>query len=187
MEVLRAAVGNDAGYDAYLAVIPASALADMYLRHGSQLLEGNVRTYLGRVGNVNRGIANTLAKEPEKFFAYNNGIAATACAVSIRTGQDGGLLLTEATDLQIVNGAQTTASLAAARREKKLPVEAVFVPMKLSVVPPEISRRLLAPSIGGSQVQTHWFYERARGQHLKGFVTGEIALKKPRQPIPHPS
>jgi AIPR protein len=115
----------------------------MYLRHGSRLLEGNVRTYLGRVGNVNRGIANTLAREPEKFFAYNNGIAATACAVSIRTGQDGGLLLTEATDLQIVNGAQTTASLAAARREKKLPVEAVFVPMKLSVVPSELATEMI--------------------------------------------
>jgi hypothetical protein len=215
LPILRAAVGNDAGYDAYLTVIPASALADMYLRHGSRLLEGNVRTYLGRVGNVNRGIANTLAKEPEKFFAYNNGIAATACAVSICTGHDGGLLLTEATDLQIVNGAQTTASLAAARREKKLPVEAVFVPMKLSVVPPElatemipnvsrfsnsqnpvrasdffanhefhrrieeISRRLLAPSVGGSQVQTHWFYERARGQHLNE-QAGLTAAQKER-------
>jgi hypothetical protein len=30
----------------------------------------------------------------------------------------------------------------------------------------EISRRLLAPSVGSSQVQTHWYYERARGQHL---------------------
>jgi len=202
LPVLRAAVGDNAGYDAYLSVIPAAALADMYLRHGSRLLEGNVRTYLGRVGNVNRGIAKTLADEPEKFFAYNNGIAATACAVKICAGQDGGLLLTEATDLQIVNGAQTTASLAAARREKKLPVDEVFVPMKLSVVPSElatemipnvskfassqnrvsqsdffanhefhrrieeISRRLLAPGVGGSQVQTHWFYERARGQHL---------------------
>jgi hypothetical protein len=57
LPVLRAAVGNDAGYDAYLSVIPASTLADIYLRHGSRLLEGNVRTYLGRVGNVNRGIA----------------------------------------------------------------------------------------------------------------------------------
>ena len=151
---------------------------------------------------MNRGIAKTLADGPEKFFAYNNGIATTASAVSIRTEQGGGLLLTEATDLQIVNGAQTTASLASARREKKLPMDEVFVPMKLSVVPPglatemipkvskfansqnpvrasdffanhefhrrieEISRRLLAPSVGGSQVQTHWFYERARGQHL---------------------
>ena len=29
-----------------------------------------------------------------------------------------------------------------------------------------ISRRILAPAVGGSQVQTHWYYERARGQHL---------------------
>jgi hypothetical protein len=201
LPVLRAAVG-DAGYDAYLAVIPAAALADIYIRHGARLLEGNVRTYLGRVGNVNRGIANTLAREPEKFFAYNNGIAATACSVSVQTGPGGALLLTEATDLQIVNGAQTTASLAAARRERKVPLDRVFVPMKLSVVPvdlagemiprisryantqnpvrasdffanhefhrriEEISRRVLAPAVGGSQVQTHWFYERARGQHL---------------------
>lgn len=201
LPVLRAAVG-DAGYDAYLAVIPASALADIYLHHGSRLLEGNVRTYLGRVGNVNKGIANTLAKEPEKFFAYNNGIATTACAVEVRTGDDGGLLLTQATDLQIVNGAQTTASLLAAHRERKVSLDGVFVPMKLSVVPAEtagdiiplisrfansqnpvrasdffanhpfhrrveeISRRVLAPSVGGSQLQTHWFYERARGQYL---------------------
>ena len=30
----------------------------------------------------------------------------------------------------------------------------------------EISRRILAPATDGSQVQTHWFYERARGQYL---------------------
>jgi len=28
-----------------------------------------------------------------------------------------------------------------------------------------ISRRVWAPAVGGSQVQTHWFYERARGQY----------------------
>ena len=212
LPVLRAAVG-EAGYDSYLTVIPAAALADIYIRHGGRLLEGNVRTYLGRVGNVNRGIANTLAREPEKFFAYNNGIAATACTVSLQTGPDGVLLLTEATDLQIVNGAQTTASLAAARRERKMPLDGVFVPMKLSVVPAdlagemiprisryansqnpvrasdffanhefhrrieEISRRVLAPAVGGSQVQTHWFYERARGQHLNEQAGLTVAQK----------
>ena len=78
-----------------------------------------------------------------EVFAYNNGIAATACAVAIETAQDGSLLLTEATDFQIVNGAQTTASLAAARRDKKLPVEDVFVPMKLSVVPRELAAEMI--------------------------------------------
>jgi hypothetical protein len=215
LPVLRAAAVGEAGYDAYLTVIPAETLADIYIRYGGRLLEGNVRTYLGRVGNVNRGIASTLAREPEKFFAYNNGIAATACTVSLQAGADGGLLLTEATDLQIVNGAQTTASLATARRERKLPLDNVFVPMKLSVVPAdlagemiprisqyansqnpvrasdffanhefhrrieEISRRLLAPAVGGSQVQTHWFYERARGQHLNE-QAGLTAAQKDR-------
>jgi hypothetical protein len=189
-------------YDAYLTVIPGETLADMYIQHGSRMLEGNVRTFLGRRGNTNRGIADTLAKEPAHFFAFNNGIAATASDVSVIPGPGRTLILAAATDLQIVNGAQTTASLAALRRDGKLPPSTVFVPMKLSVVKPEvaanliprisrysnsqngvrasdffathefhrrieeISRRILAPAIGGSQVQTHWYYERARGQYL---------------------
>ena len=199
--VLPAATGVG-GYDAYLAVIPAEALADIYIHHGSRLLEGNVRTFLGRRGNVNKGINNTLAREPERFFAYNNGIAATASAVTIAQGPNDALRLTSATDLQIVNGAQTTASLATARREGLLPAGSVSVPLKLSVIQPElgtelipqisryansqnavrasdffanhafhrrieeISRRAFAPATGSSQIQTHWYYERARGQYL---------------------
>lgn len=199
LAVLQAADGGD--YSAYLAVIPGDFLADVYLRHGSRLLEGNVRTFLGRRGNVNKGIASTLATEPGRFFAYNNGIAATASSISTRRGADGTLRLTQAVDLQIVNGAQTTASLASLRRERKLP-DGVSVPVKLSVVSAgtanqlvplisrfansqnavrasdffanhpfhqrmeEISRRVLAPAVGARQVQTHWYYERARGQYL---------------------
>jgi hypothetical protein len=201
LPVLPASIGSG-DYDAYLAVLPGETLADIYIQHGSRLLEGNVRTFLGRGGNVNKGIAVTVSKEPQKFFAYNNGIAATASAVTTAWGLGGELVITSATDLQIVNGAQTTASLAVARREDKLSPGAVFVPMKLSVVTPELagdlipaisrfsnsqngvrasdffanhpfhrrieeaSRRILAPSTGGSQVQTHWYYERARGQYL---------------------
>ncbi len=212
LTVLPAAV--DVGdYDAYLAVVPGETLAEIYIRHGSRLLEGNVRTFLGRRGNINKGIASTLAKEPARFFAYNNGIAATASAVTAVDGPGRTIILTGATDLQIVNGAQTTASLAALRREGKLPPSSVFVPMKLSVVRPDIaaeliprisrfansqnsvrasdffanhefhrrmegiSRRILAPAVGGSQVQTHWYYERARGQHLND-QAGLTANKK---------
>ncbi|MBF0185831.1 MAG: AIPR family protein [Magnetococcales bacterium] len=202
LPVLPGPLGGS-GYSGYLAVIPAEVLADIYIRHGSRLLEGNVRTYLGRRGNVNKGIATTIAKEPERFFAYNNGIACTASGVEVVTADNGALMILSATDLQIVNGAQTTASLAAARRDKdKKDLSGVFVPMKLSVVQTylalqmiprisrfansqngvrasdffanhefhrkieETSRRILAPAVGSSQVQTHWYYERARGQHL---------------------
>ena len=201
LPVLKASIGGS-DYDAYLAVMPGETLADIYIRHGSRLLEGNVRTFLGRRGNINKGIANTLGKEAGHFFAFNNGIAATASSVTFKEESDRITMITGITDLQIVNGAQTTASLAAMRRDKKLPEGSVFVPMKLSVVAPEIaaelvprisrfansqnsvrasdffanhefhrrieqiSRRILAPAVGGSQVQTHWYYERARGQHL---------------------
>jgi len=213
LAVLPAAVGVG-DYDAYLAVIPGDFLADIYLRHGSRLLEGNVRTFLGRRGNVNKGIASTLAKEAARFFAYNNGIATTASDVTRIEGPGHTHLLTGVSDLQIVNGAQTTASLAALRLEGKLPLSSVFVPMKLSVVAPvvaseliqkisryanfqnavrlsdffanhpfhlrmeEISRRILAPAIGGSQVQTHWYYERARGQHLNDQSSLNTAAKR---------
>jgi hypothetical protein len=42
----------------------------------------------------------------------------------------------------------------------------------------EISRRILAPSVGGSQVQTHWYYERARGQHLNDQTTLKTSAKR---------
>lgn len=212
LAVLPAAVGVG-DYEAYLAVIPGDFLADIYLRHGSRLLEGNVRTFLGRRGNTNKGIATTLGKEPARFFAYNNGISTTASAVTRVEGPGHTHLLTGVTDLQIVNGAQTTASLAAFKLGKQ-PLASVFVPMKLSVIAAEaaggivqeisrcansqnairpsdffanhpfhlrmeeISRRILAPAIGGSQVQTHWYYERARGQYLNDQSSLGTAAKR---------
>ncbi len=131
LPVLPASVGSG-DYDGYLAVIPGEILAEIYIRHGSRLLEGDVRTFLGRSGKVNKGIAATAAREPSKFFAYDNGIAATASELTTINRADGSLILTSASDLQIVNGAQTTASLASAR-EKTLAAGTVFVPMKLSL------------------------------------------------------
>lgn len=44
LPVLPASVGSG-DYDAYLAVLPGETLADIYIQHGSRLLEGNVRTF----------------------------------------------------------------------------------------------------------------------------------------------
>lgn len=123
-------------YSAYLCVVPGSVLAEIYDEYGSRLLEGNVRSFLSTKGRINKGIRNTVLHQPEMFFAYNNGIAATASSISVaRTGD--GLRLISATDFQIVNGGQTTASLAAARRTEKVSLDRTFVPMKLSVVSAE--------------------------------------------------
>jgi hypothetical protein len=127
---------SDAGYEAYLAVIPGTQLAQIYDRWGARLLEQNVRVFLQARGGVNKGIRTTIEKTPQMFFAYNNGITATAEKVVIEnTGA--GLQLKAIHNLQIVNGGQTTASIHAASRRKDIDLSKVFVQMKLSVVKPE--------------------------------------------------
>ena len=66
-------------------------------------------------------------------MAYNNGISATASGVEFRGGA-----ITKITDLQIVNGGQTTASLFyATQASRDLSSDDVFVQMKLVVVSPD--------------------------------------------------
>ena len=70
------------------------------------------------------------------FFAYNNGITATAESVETAPGPEG-LVLTSMRNFQIVNGGQTTASIHAAMRNQNADLNQVFVQMKLSIVDPE--------------------------------------------------
>src|SRR5207249_3580286 len=128
---LSASVETDE-YKAYLCVIPGSVLAIIYDEYGSRLLEGNVRSFLGTRPRVNKAIRKTVSTEPTMFFAYNNGIASTASAADV-TSTPTGLRLTKVTDLQIVNGGQTTATLANAIATDKENLEQTFVQMKLSV------------------------------------------------------
>ena len=120
-------------YQSFLIVMPASILADLYGKYGARLLEQNVRCFLQARGNVNKGVRATILNEPEMFFAYNNGITATAQKVKTRSSQNG-LELVEITDLQIVNGGQTTASLFHTSRKDKASLESIFVQVKLSVI-----------------------------------------------------
>lgn len=133
---------NQSEYSGYLCVLPGDALARMYEEYGSRLLEGNVRSFLGKAVKVNKAIRETILRNPEMFFAFNNGIAATATSVETLSSPDGMRLLS-ATDLQIVNGGQTTASLALARRRDGADLSGVFVPMKLSVVDAERSEEMI--------------------------------------------
>ena len=67
------------------------------------------------------------------FFAYNNGITATAESIET-VASPNGLLLTGMRNFQIVNGGQTTASIHAALRNREVDLDRVFVQMKLSIV-----------------------------------------------------
>ena len=203
-------------FKSYLCIIPGAVLADIYDKYGSSLLEGNVRSFLSTKVAVNKKIRTTILNCSERFFAYNNGISATAMNVQIGPSPQGQVLIS-AKDFQIINGGQTTASLSNARYKDKCDLSAIFVQMKLTVIeqiPEEeateliqnisrssnsqnkvsdadffsthpfhvrmeqCSQRLYARAIEGSQFDTKWFYERARGQYLQKQMRLTNAEKK---------
>jgi hypothetical protein len=122
------------GYSSYLFAIPGKVLADVYAAYGSRLLEQNVRTYLQARTGVNKGILKTIADEPDMFFAYNNGLTATASAVETEDLGAGIVGIARIRDFQIVNGGQTTASLLYARDGMGRDLSKVYVQVKLSVI-----------------------------------------------------
>ena len=132
---------DQAGYEAYLSVVPGQQLAEIYDKWGARLLEQNVRVFLQARGNINKGIKNTIENNPEMFFAYNNGITATAEEITTKDTEIGNQLI-EVKNLQIVNGGQTTASIHAAYR-KGTDLSKVSVQLKLSIVPLEESAEVV--------------------------------------------
>lgn len=120
-------------YQSYLALIPGQALVSIYEQYGARLLEQNVRSFLQFTGKINKGIRNTILKEPQMFLAFNNGIAATADDLKLKkTGQ--GYLIESVKDLQIVNGGQTTASIYHTWKKDKADIKDIVVQVKLSII-----------------------------------------------------
>ena len=129
-----------------ISKVPGAFLAELYNEYRMRLLERNVRAFLQFTGKVNRGIRDTIHHEPENFLSFNNGISATASKVELQRTSDGYFRLVSASDFQIVNGGQTTASIARCVRVDKIDVSAINVAMKLTVVP-ESELEALVPRI----------------------------------------
>lgn len=128
---LRADNAVSNSYESFLCVISGKTLADIYDRYGSRLLEGNVRSFLSTKRAVNKKIRASILNEPEMFFAFNNGIAATAKELNVKSDNNGSRIVL-AVDFQIINGGQTTVSLSNARFKDKNTLENIFVQMKLT-------------------------------------------------------
>ncbi|WP_439519608.1 AIPR family protein [Hydrogenophaga sp.] len=204
-----------ADYVSYLAIFPAEVLVSIYGRYGPRLLERNVRSFLQVRGEINKGIRATIMEEPDRFFAYNNGLTATASEIEVERQPSGALRITRLVDLQIVNGGQTTASLFRAVRKDRADISRIAVQVKLNRVRDhealselvghiskfansqnkvsvsdlsandpfnqrleELSRTVWAPAKGGAQLETKWFYERARAQYADGLASADTPARR---------
>lgn len=208
------ASNSNADYKAYLAIIPGKCLAKLYEQYGARLLEQNVRSFLQFTGKINKGIRDTIKKEPHMFFAFNNGIAATADHIEL----DDHNRIKTIRNLQIVNGGQTTASIFTTAKKDGADISDIFVQVKLSVIEKQeqyadivsriskysntqnkvneadfsannpsliviekLSRHILSPITPQNNLQTCWFFERARGQYRT--LRGREGFTKVRQTV----
>lgn len=165
---IKADIATDQ-YDSYLAIVPGTFLAEIYKKYSSALLESNVRSFLKFNGGVNKGIRGTVLNEKPRFFTYNNGISTTAKSVVTEHDSEGGLIFTSFTALQIINGGQTTATLAATNIRNNADLSGIFVQMKLTVLhdpDPELIRNIAKYANSQNKVKTadlnssHPFYVR---------------------------
>ena len=134
-------------YDCYLAIVPGQTLAKLYKEYGNELLENNVRAFLGQTRKFNKGIRDTIRNKPHMFLPYNNGITATA--ESLETSlRDNQLFITKLNDFQIVNGGQTTASLYHTHKKfKEADLSKIFVQMKLTIIKDQVQKNIEVPNI----------------------------------------
>jgi hypothetical protein len=137
IEVIQAA--DQKHFESFLCVLDADVLFELYRSHGTRLLEKNVRSFLSFRG-VNSGIKETIRKEPEKFIAFNNGVTITASAIKVFDYKKK-TYLESLTDLQIVNGGQTTATIYFSKREG-LDISNVKVMAKINVAKSDSDREL---------------------------------------------
>lgn len=125
------------GVQVLFTFIKGTILAKIYNIYRTRLLERNVRSFLQFTGKVNKGIRDTVLNEPTRFLPYNNGLSATASSADLSNSKDGMARLLSVHDFQIVNGGQTTATLAMVERRDGADLTQVNVALKLTLVPPE--------------------------------------------------
>ena len=95
-------------------MVRGSWLSDLYKKYKTDLFSANLRAYLGSRqsdSNINNGIKTSAEDEPNNFYVYNNGVTALVLDYDLGTKTKKGRKLT-ITGISIVNGAQTTGSLA---------------------------------------------------------------------------
>ena len=166
-------------YDSYLAIVPGKFLSDIYKKYSSSLLESNVRSFLKFNGGVNKGIRGTILNQKSRFFTYNNGISTTASAIEVDRGKNGELIITAFTNLQIINGGQTTATLAATSIKNNADLSGIYVQMKLTVLKesdPDLIRCIATYANSQNKVKTadlnssHPFYVRVEEYSRKVYA-----------------
>ncbi|MFV2057882.1 MAG: AIPR family protein [Thiohalomonadales bacterium] len=130
--------GNEAfdSYDgnthvtSWVFAMSGESLGNLFSQHGVRVFARNIRGFMGTKTSVNQQMLATIRDSPELFWYYNNG--ATIICDSAKQVKERGELYLNVANAQIINGQQTTRTLAESQNCEK-----VKVLVRVNVVPRE--------------------------------------------------
>lgn len=134
-------------YYAIYGKVSCADVAEWHLAHDTLLFTENIRNTLPE-SPINIQIEETLLKRPGDFWYLNNGVTAIAESVArkpVGLGDQKDSSYWNVGNLKIVNGAQTTGSIAKAYARDKKSVRKAYVQIKiisLKDAPIDISNRI---------------------------------------------
>jgi hypothetical protein len=119
-------------HTAFFGMVSGGEISNWYKSQGKRLFSKNIRQMLGAT-DVNDEIRATIENDPDKFWYFNNGI--TLVADSIKKSMVGGngrdIGSFKASNISIVNGAQTVSTIGEFTASECVKLEKVKVPIKL--------------------------------------------------------
>lgn len=99
---------QETGIESWILTMTGNDVGNLYTTAGDRLFARNIRGFLGDTA-INEGMRETLQKEAEHFWYFNNGIT-VVCDSARKTAERGEAIL-RVSNPQIINGQQTTRTL----------------------------------------------------------------------------
>ncbi len=99
---------HDTGIESWILTMTGKNAGELYGTAGDRLFARNIRGFLGDTA-INDGMRETLQREAEHFWYFNNGIT-IVCNSARKTAERGEVIL-RVSNPQIINGQQTTRTL----------------------------------------------------------------------------
>jgi len=118
-------------YTAYYGQFNAMQVFELWKNHQNKLFTRNLRSFIGDT-DVNNEMRETIEKNPDHFWYYNNGITIISKRIkkSVSGGsEDFGLFRCE--DLHVVNGAQTVSTIGRVGEKSPEKLREVYVPLRI--------------------------------------------------------
>jgi hypothetical protein len=135
--------------ESWVFTMRGDAVGAMFENADIRLFARNIRGFLGKKNPVNAGMLETLGEEPNRFFYYNNGVTIVCDRAEKKTSRGRDVL--QVSNPQVINGQQTTRTLASSMRD----AAKAAVLVKVICVPRENGYdELISQIVAGTNWQT---------------------------------